>query len=79
MVYELTEDESINMTYKAKHKIQKHFDCNLLVICASNIILCKVICNNQHLFNLLFNLNPSTVLLSCLSYAYRKQTLLACH
>ncbi|XP_077972109.1 intraflagellar transport protein 122 homolog [Styela clava] len=41
IIYELTEDESSNMTYKPKHKIMKKFDCNLLVVCTNNIVLCK--------------------------------------
>ncbi len=42
VVYELFSDDSTDMHYKVKEKIHRKFDCNLLVVCANNIILCQV-------------------------------------
>ena len=41
-VYELYSDEPTDMHYRVKEKINRKFDCNLLVVCAHHIILCQV-------------------------------------
>lgn len=41
VVYELYSDDSADMHYKVKEKINKKFECNLLVVCSQNIILCQ--------------------------------------
>ena len=43
VIYELYSDDSADMHYKVKEKINKKFECNLLVVCSQNIILCQVI------------------------------------
>nr|XP_034307390.1 intraflagellar transport protein 122 homolog isoform X7 [Crassostrea gigas] len=40
VIYELYSDDAADMHYKVKEKINKKFDCNLLVVCSMNIILC---------------------------------------
>ncbi|XP_067933831.1 intraflagellar transport protein 122 homolog isoform X2 [Watersipora subatra] len=40
VVYELYSEDAADMHYKIKEKINKKFDCNLLVVTANNIILC---------------------------------------
>ncbi|XP_041348420.1 intraflagellar transport protein 122 homolog [Gigantopelta aegis] len=41
IVYELYSDDSADMHYRVKEKINKKLDCNLLVVCSQNIILCQ--------------------------------------
>ncbi|CAB3993157.1 intraflagellar transport 122 homolog isoform X2, partial [Paramuricea clavata] len=41
IVYELSGDDPTDMRYRVKEKIEEKFDCNLLVVCAKNIILCQ--------------------------------------
>ncbi|KAJ8301312.1 hypothetical protein KUTeg_021173 [Tegillarca granosa] len=41
VIYELYSDDSADMHYKVKEKINKKFECNLLVVCSQNIILCQ--------------------------------------
>ncbi|XP_023561689.1 intraflagellar transport protein 122 homolog isoform X4 [Octodon degus] len=41
LIYELYSDDSSDMRYRLKEKILKKFECNLLVVCASHIILCQ--------------------------------------
>ncbi|XP_013396252.1 intraflagellar transport protein 122 homolog isoform X2 [Lingula anatina] len=41
VVYELYSDDSADMHYRIKEKINKKFDCNLLVVCSQHIILCQ--------------------------------------
>ncbi|XP_071492144.1 intraflagellar transport protein 122 homolog [Diadema antillarum] len=41
VVYELYSDDASDMHYRVKEKINKKFDCNLLVVCADHIILCQ--------------------------------------
>lgn len=41
IIYELASDDSTDMHYRVKEKIEERFDCNLLVVCANNIILCQ--------------------------------------
>lgn len=42
VVYQLTSNDSSDMHYSIKEKICKKFECNLLVVCSQNIILCQV-------------------------------------
>lgn len=42
MIYELYSEDAADMHYRIKEKINKKFDCNLLVVTANNIILCLV-------------------------------------
>ena len=42
VVYELATDDATDMHYKVKEKIQRQFDCNLLVVCTYHLILCQV-------------------------------------
>lgn len=42
VVYEQYSDDASDMHYRVKEKINKKFDCNLLVVCAEHIILCQV-------------------------------------
>ncbi|KAM5279663.1 intraflagellar transport protein 122 homolog [Ctenodactylus gundi] len=41
LIYELYSDDAFDMHYRLKEKILKKFECNLLVVCASHIILCQ--------------------------------------
>ncbi|ELU12491.1 hypothetical protein CAPTEDRAFT_164190 [Capitella teleta] len=41
VVYELYSDDNTDMHYRVKEKINKKFDCNLLVVCSHHIILCQ--------------------------------------
>ncbi|XP_039966152.1 intraflagellar transport protein 122 homolog [Bactrocera neohumeralis] len=41
VLYELSSGEEQPMHYKVKEKIQKKFDCSLLVVCARHIVLCQ--------------------------------------
>lgn len=41
VVYELYSDDMADMHYRVKEKINKKFDCNLLVVCSQHIILCQ--------------------------------------
>ncbi|KAK7101404.1 intraflagellar transport protein 122 homolog isoform X1 [Littorina saxatilis] len=41
VVYELYSEDLADMHYRVKEKINKKFECNLLVVCSSNIILCQ--------------------------------------
>ncbi|CAG0893454.1 unnamed protein product [Cyprideis torosa] len=41
VVYELCSDETEDMRYKVKDRINKKLECNLLVICAKHLILCQ--------------------------------------
>ncbi|XP_046555893.1 intraflagellar transport protein 122 homolog [Haliotis rubra] len=41
VIYELYTDDSADMHYRVKEKINKKLDCNLLVVCSQNIILCQ--------------------------------------
>ncbi|XP_023561688.1 intraflagellar transport protein 122 homolog isoform X3 [Octodon degus] len=43
LIYELYSDDSSDMRYRLKEKILKKFECNLLVVCASHIILCQIL------------------------------------
>ena len=42
VVYELYSDDASDMHYRVKEKINKKFECNLLVVCSLNLILCQV-------------------------------------
>lgn len=42
VIYELTSNDPSDMHYSIKEKICKKFECNLLVVCSQNIILCQV-------------------------------------
>lgn len=42
VVYELYSDDAADMHYRVKDKINRKFECNLLVVCSQNIILCQV-------------------------------------
>ena len=42
VVYELYSDDMADMHYRVKEKINKKFECNLLVVCSQHIILCQV-------------------------------------
>ncbi|XP_022096034.1 intraflagellar transport protein 122 homolog isoform X1 [Acanthaster planci] len=41
VVYELYSDDASDMHYRVKEKVNKKFDCNLLVVCSQNLILCQ--------------------------------------
>ncbi|XP_055909537.1 intraflagellar transport protein 122 homolog [Eupeodes corollae] len=41
VLYELSSAEDQPMHYKVKEKIQKRFECSLLVVCARHIVLCQ--------------------------------------
>ncbi|KAK3103245.1 hypothetical protein FSP39_017787 [Pinctada imbricata] len=41
VIYELYSDDAADMHYKVKEKINRKFECNLLVVCSQNIILCQ--------------------------------------
>lgn len=41
VLYELSSAEDEPMHYKVKEKIQKKYECSLLVVCAKNIVLCQ--------------------------------------
>ncbi|XP_063560229.1 intraflagellar transport protein 122 homolog isoform X13 [Gorilla gorilla gorilla] len=41
LIYELYSEDLSDMHYRVKEKIIKKFECNLLVVCASHIILCQ--------------------------------------
>ncbi|KAG8002573.1 hypothetical protein GBF38_015038 [Nibea albiflora] len=41
LIYELYSDDSSDMHYRIKEKICRKFECNLLVVCSQNIILCQ--------------------------------------
>ncbi|XP_070558026.1 intraflagellar transport protein 122 homolog [Ptychodera flava] len=41
VIYELYSEDSVDMHYRVKEKITKKFDCNLLVVCAQQIVLCQ--------------------------------------
>ncbi|XP_064632482.1 intraflagellar transport protein 122 homolog isoform X2 [Lineus longissimus] len=41
VIYELYSEDSADMHYKVKEKINKKYECNLLVVCSQNIILCQ--------------------------------------
>ncbi|CAG11335.1 unnamed protein product, partial [Tetraodon nigroviridis] len=41
VIYELTSNDASDMHYSIKEKICKKFECNLLVVCSQNIILCQ--------------------------------------
>eukprot|EP00794_Sanderia_malayensis_P006236 gene6236-6953_t len=40
-IYELYSDDSSDMHYRLKEKVNKKVECNLLVVCCNNIILCQ--------------------------------------
>jgi len=40
-IYELYSDDSSDMHYRLKEKIIKKVECNLLVVCSENVILCQ--------------------------------------
>ena len=42
VIYELASEDANDMHYKVKDKINKKFECNLLVVCSDHIILCQV-------------------------------------
>lgn len=42
VIYELYSEDAADMHYRIKEKINRKFDCNLLVVTANNIILCLV-------------------------------------
>ncbi|XP_052282617.1 intraflagellar transport protein 122 homolog isoform X3 [Dreissena polymorpha] len=41
VIYELYSDDAADMHYRVKDKIGRKFECNLLVVCSQNIILCQ--------------------------------------
>ncbi|XP_072569249.1 intraflagellar transport protein 122 homolog [Paramormyrops kingsleyae] len=41
LIYELYSDDSSDMHYRVKEKINRRFECNLLVVCSQHIILCQ--------------------------------------
>uniref|UniRef100_A0A674PJN6 Intraflagellar transport protein 122 homolog n=1 Tax=Takifugu rubripes TaxID=31033 RepID=A0A674PJN6_TAKRU len=41
VIYELTSNDASDMHYSIKEKICKKFECNLLVVCSQNVILCQ--------------------------------------
>ncbi|XP_027133028.1 intraflagellar transport protein 122 homolog isoform X2 [Larimichthys crocea] len=41
LIYELYSDDFSDMHYRIKEKICRKFECNLLVVCSQNIILCQ--------------------------------------
>ncbi|XP_066911742.1 intraflagellar transport protein 122 homolog isoform X2 [Clytia hemisphaerica] len=41
LIYEIFSNDSSDMTYKIKEKINKKVDCNLLVVTGNNLILCQ--------------------------------------
>ncbi|XP_050414597.2 intraflagellar transport protein 122 homolog [Patella vulgata] len=41
VIYELYSDDSADMHYRVKEKINKKLECNLLVVCSKHIILCQ--------------------------------------
>ncbi|XP_020611190.1 intraflagellar transport protein 122 homolog isoform X2 [Orbicella faveolata] len=41
VIYELNTDDISDMHYKVKEKIERKFECNLLVSCSNHIILCQ--------------------------------------
>ncbi|XP_064607326.1 intraflagellar transport protein 122 homolog isoform X2 [Liolophura sinensis] len=41
VVYELYSNDSEDMHYKVREKINKKYDCNLLVVCSNHIVLCQ--------------------------------------
>ncbi|CAH3150863.1 unnamed protein product [Porites lobata] len=41
VIYELNTDDISDMHYKVKDKIDRKFECNLLVCCSNHIILCQ--------------------------------------
>ncbi|KAL4226474.1 hypothetical protein ACF0H5_014457 [Mactra antiquata] len=41
VVYELYSDDAADMHYRVKDKLNRKFECNLLVVCSQNIILCQ--------------------------------------
>uniref|UniRef100_A0A4W3GC19 Intraflagellar transport protein 122 homolog n=1 Tax=Callorhinchus milii TaxID=7868 RepID=A0A4W3GC19_CALMI len=40
LIYELFSEDNTDMHYRVKEKIAKKFECNLLVVCSQNVILC---------------------------------------
>lgn len=63
VIYELTSNDPSDMHYSIKEKICKKFECNLLVVCSQNIILCQV-SGRKHLH--LFQLGcPDEIRLTC--------------
>ncbi|RDD42914.1 Intraflagellar transport protein 122-like protein [Trichoplax sp. H2] len=41
VIYELIADDENDMQYRVKERINKKFDCNLLVVCARHFVLCQ--------------------------------------
>ncbi|XP_048590687.1 intraflagellar transport protein 122 homolog isoform X2 [Nematostella vectensis] len=41
IIYELNTDDTSDMHYRVKEKIDKKLECNLLVVCSNHIILCQ--------------------------------------
>ncbi|PVD24347.1 hypothetical protein C0Q70_14828 [Pomacea canaliculata] len=41
VIYELYSEDVADMHYRVKEKINKKFECNLLVVCSQHIILCQ--------------------------------------
>ena len=41
VVYELYSEDVTDMHYRVKEKINRKFECNLLVVCSHHIILCQ--------------------------------------
>ncbi|KAK3754001.1 hypothetical protein QZH41_009256 [Actinostola sp. cb2023] len=41
VIYELNTDDSSDMHYRVREKIEQKLECNLLVVCANHIILCQ--------------------------------------
>ena len=40
-MYELIAEDQNDMQYKVKEKINRQFDCSLLVVCTHHLILCQ--------------------------------------
>lgn len=58
VIYELYSGEPTGMHYRVKEKINSKLQCNLLVVCTDNLVLCQVKLvfigsnrNNYQLFN----------------------------
>lgn len=42
IIYELVTKEANKMHYQIKEKLNKSFDCNLLVVCSEHLVFCQV-------------------------------------
>lgn len=50
VIYELYSEDVADMHYRVKEKINKKFECNLLVVCSQHIILCQVCTKSCEIF-----------------------------